>query len=141
MVVLVKLFVINNDGCLPFDVKPTFNINLNEHFGNPVDTLQYTWYASPSTNVDIVGASTSTPEFTFNDRGTYRIHVNILNSTDCQFQTYSQVITAGVKADFSIPNDSLCAMDSIPLNNTSSLNATSYKWDINSTGNTPYVSL
>ena len=123
-----------HDGCLPFDVKPTFNINLNEHFGNPVDTLQYTWYASPSTNVDIVGASTSTPEFTFNDRGTYRIHVNILNSTDCQFQTYSQVITAGVKADFSIPNDSLCAMDSIPLNNTSSLNATSYKWDINSTG-------
>jgi gliding motility-associated-like protein len=124
----------HHDGCLPFAVKPAFNINLNEHFGNSVDTLQYAWYASPSTNVDIVGASTSAPKFTFNDRGTYRIHVTILNSTDCKFETHSQLITAGVQAGFSIPNDSLCALDSIALNNTSSLNATSFKWKINSTG-------
>jgi gliding motility-associated-like protein len=122
------------DGCLPFEVKPTFNVAQNLHFGNASDSITFTWRASPANNVDITGANTANPEFVFNDRGTYRIYVDLYNSSDCKFNTYSQQIFAGVKADFSIPNDSLCAHDSIPLTNSSSLNPTSFKWNVNSTG-------
>lgn len=124
----------NNDGCLPFNVQPRFNITQNEHYGNPSDSLVYLWSASPSTNVDIIGKTTSTPSFVFNDRGVYKISATIYNSTNCKFSTWSELIYAGVKADFTIPNDSVCALDSIPLNNRSSLNPTSYKWLINSPG-------
>ena len=129
-----KVVLDNNDGCLPFNVKPRFQIAQNEHFGDASDSLQYTWTASPSRNVDIIDGNTSTPRFVFNDRGTYRIYVQIFNSTNCQYNNYSEIIYAGVKADFTIPNDSVCAFDSIPLTNRSSLNPTSYKWKINSPG-------
>ncbi|MFT7590889.1 MAG: hypothetical protein ACI9UJ_000807, partial [bacterium] len=122
------------DGCLPFKVKPKFNTTQNEHFGNSSDSLTYAWTASPAVNVEINGANTSNPQFIFNTRGVYRIYTTIYNSTDCKYATYSRQIFAGVKADFTVPNDSLCALDSIPLNNRSSLNPTSFTWKINSTG-------
>lgn len=121
------------DGCLPFVVKPTFTIHDNFHFGDTSEKLTYRW-TNTGEQASIDDKHSATPTFTFTKRGTYKIYVDVYNSTGCRYSVLSQFVYAGVKADFSIPNDSICALNTADIVNKSSLRPTKFEWNIISKG-------
>ncbi|MFM9944438.1 MAG: gliding motility-associated C-terminal domain-containing protein [Bacteroidia bacterium] len=117
--------------CLPFKVKPTLTISENIHFGNASNWVKYKWTASPGTGVIILNDTSSAPQFTFTKSGAYQIILEIKNSVNCSQTLVSQTISAGVKADFSITDTTVCFNQTVTLNDNSSLNPSGIKWILN----------
>lgn len=120
------------NGCVPLTVRPKVNLTENFHFINTSNTVKYRWWASPSINVVIKNDTTSSPEFNFNIRGEYTINLEVTNSDGCTHSVSSEIIYVGVKADFNINDNIVCAGQDVILTDKSTLFSTKIKWILNS---------
>lgn len=124
----------HSDGCLPMKVNPTFKKEINYHYGQNSDDLQFEWSVQPAAGVNIDNIHTSNPKITITEKGMYRVYVRVFNSTNCTYSASSEMIYAGVSASFSSSHETICAGQEATLRNESSLNPTAFEWSVFSTG-------
>lgn len=126
-----EMHVDTTNGCLPFTVKPNIKISENVHFGSLSNTILYKWTASPNSGVTINYDTTNHPEYIFTTAGEYQIESEIVNSLACSQKIISKIIYAGIKADFTISDATVCFNQTIQLKNNSYLKPSGIHWILN----------
>jgi gliding motility-associated-like protein len=126
--ILGQLTLDTFNGCSPLLVKPSIKVIENYHFGNASNALKYKWSTTPAQNAIISNDTSINPEINFTLTGEYRINLEITNSTGCVYSLSSQTIYVGVRADMDVSDYTVCAGQTIFLNDKSSLNPTKIKW-------------
>jgi len=127
-----------NNGCSPLIVSPKFEIEYNyNHNYSPfsrrsseINEPFFEW--AFERDGDTIVSDNSSPKIIFDQDGDYVINAKVNNSFGCEYETKSEEILVGVRANFDeqFNRNYWCLKDEILVLNKSSNHPTSFDWNI-----------
>jgi gliding motility-associated-like protein len=126
--IVTSIMVDSLFGCDPTITKAKFNIVKNQHYGNPSNSLKYSWINAGGTKVK--DGSVEEPTYTLFSFGGRNIFGSVTNSVGCRFTSVSPRIDLGVQAAMGHVDSKVCVGQTIGVKNTSNGATTHSKWSI-----------
>ncbi|MCB0733348.1 MAG: gliding motility-associated C-terminal domain-containing protein, partial [Bacteroidetes bacterium] len=122
-------------GCEGTIISPKFVTTTNVHESSPVDSLIYSWGATPFSSENLLeNYATPAPSIQLSKAGLYNISMRVTNSTGCRLNISSDTIQIGIKADFNANKYELCVNDTVLITSNSTSFINFREWTVSGDG-------